>query len=126
MTLVRPQVRTEVSITSPRWGHDDTWVFVLDESGWEILIGTHRARVDVDSNTFECTNETLSQWAGNDQVSIPSETAEVLVFAWMEYCQNTVDEDGIKTAIGELAQWINATTNARLQLKSLVIRGYGG
>ena len=107
-----------VRIYSPRWGHDDSYEFSIDENKMEITSGVTRGAICkwrekkdpiwVEEN--DSIGNPLINILNNDHVYPPSVFVSALEAAWIAWRDGELDCKEIESEINILVEWINETS----------------
>jgi len=104
----------DISIFSPRWGHEDTYTVKLDKDFMEISMGARkstakwRERLDP-----EWVGEPILSMMQNDHIYPPAITQDLFEHVWKEWRDGQITAQEAENALQEFAKWLNVITHAK-------------
>jgi hypothetical protein len=107
-------ITVELSIFTPRWGHEDTYIVELERDFMEIRMHARTTRAVWRENQDPVWNgESIQDIMNNDSIYPPEITQDLFEHAWKEWRGGEISDQEVNIELQELANWINAVTHAK-------------
>jgi len=114
------QIKFNIAIYSPRWGHDDSYRFEINKHRMKIRnAGKEAICLWVEghdpkwSGHDSLTGNPLQNILENDSIYPPSIFVSALTSAWEAWRMDDIDSDQLKSEISELCNWLNVVSTNR-------------
>ncbi len=117
MNFLRADVPTfSAEIYSPRWGHNDTYVFDFERDTLTIKLPPRIAICTWQENRDPAwTGETLDEILRNDHIYPPSILTELIAHLWTSWRSENIPTDFVNAELQAVIMWLNQITNAKPQ-----------
>jgi hypothetical protein len=105
-----------VNIYSPRWGHEDSYQFILDENQMEITGGGGgksavckwvESRDPIWKGYYDSTGNPFVNILENDLIHPPAIIISAIESAWTAWRNGELDNDELESEMNALADWLN-------------------
>ncbi len=111
----------QVSIYSPRWGHDDTYSFELERTQMKIESGVNKHAVcswieNSDpkwSGYRDKTDNPLLSILKNDGIYPPTIFVWALQRIWQDWRNDELDNDQVESEVNALCKWLNEVSKGK-------------
>lgn len=99
---------------SPRWGHEDTYTFELTRDYLEISMLPRKTKCTwIDNQDPEWSGESLYRILSNDSIYPPEVFQDLIVHAWTEWRNGTLDNHQVRVELEALQDWLNQITRTK-------------
>lgn len=103
-------------IYSPRWGHNDTYLFDFER---DTLTIKHHPRVAIckwqEYGDPAWSGESLEQILRNDFIYPPSILQDLIEYLWLSWRKGDISADSVNTELQAVITWLNQITEAKPQ-----------
>ena len=101
----------EMQIFTPRWGHCDTYTFLLSHKQIEINMGARTATCAWKKKQDPLwKGETLRDILENDQIYPPAVFQNLVEHAWKSWRNGELGNDEVRNELQALIEWLHKTT----------------
>mgnify|MGYP001810177518 CR=1 FL=1 len=101
-------------IYSPRWGHNDTYVFEFQQDTLTIRFHPRVAICKWQENGDPVwTGEAFEQILRNDSIYPPSILQDLIEHLWMSWRNGDIPVDSVNTELQAIITWLNQITEAK-------------
>lgn len=103
-------------IYSPRWGHNDDYVFDFERDTLTIKLSPRIAICKWQENGApDWTGETFEQILRNDSIYPPSIFQDLIEHLWICWRNGDIPADSVNTELQTVITWLNLITEAKPQ-----------
>lgn len=103
-------------IYSPRWGHNDTYVFDFENDTLTIKLLPRIAICKLQENGEPAWNsETFDAILRNDSIYPPSILQDLIVHLWQSWHNGDITADLVNAELQVVINWLNQITKAKPQ-----------
>lgn len=105
-------VTVELRIYTPRWGHEDTYEFTLQQDDLLIRQGIKTARLVWQDNLDpKWEGESLTSILGNDSIYPPEVFDRCIEYAWKAWRNGDLSDAQVEQELLLLGEWLNTVTH---------------
>ncbi len=107
-------VTVELTIYTPRWGHDDVYTVKLTKEYMEISSNAESAKYIWQENIDpKRDGENLVDILENDSIYPPAIFEELLGHAWKSWRDGELDNSSVNKELQALANWLNQISKSK-------------
>jgi hypothetical protein len=88
------------TVTSRRWGHDDTYLMTRTETGWDVKFLTIGGSCDRSGRPY------LFEILRHDSISYPEDLDMWIAWLWNQAREKGLSREDVQRALNELASWV--------------------
>jgi len=101
-------------IFSPRWGHTDTYTFVLEREAMTISMEAREAKcIWRDNQDPIWEGEALHDILQNDSIYPPAIFQDLVEYLWKSWRGGEINATDAETELQEIITWLNSITKAK-------------
>jgi hypothetical protein len=105
------EAEIQLSIFSPRWGHEDVYTVKLTREAMTIRTMPRTARCEWRENLDPIwVGESIMSILSNDMIYAPKILPDLLEYAWRKWREGQLDNAGVAAELQALADWQNQIT----------------
>lgn len=108
------EIKIELRIYSPRWGHYDTYSLRLSRDVLVITCGARSVRATYREHLDpEWTGEPLVDILRNDSIYPPEIFQRLIEYAWLAWRGGELTDESVQEELQALADWLNEITKSK-------------
>jgi len=117
------QTSFEVSLYSPRWGHDDIYTIKLERTLLTFSNGNSALCSMDESGNLKWTGyrqgigNPLVEILENDSIYPPSVFVSGIEYAWMDWKNGILNDQNVQEEVQHLCEWVNTVSKSKPQSK---------
>lgn len=103
-----------LSLFSPRWGHEDTYSVEILRDTLTISMNARVAKATWQENQDpQWDGEPLERTMTNDHIHPPADIQDFFEYVWREWRNGNINDATADVELHQLEQWINSITSAK-------------
>lgn len=112
------EITIELRIYSPRWDHEDSYIFELSQEKLDITQGPRSTRA-IWSDRFdpEWSGELLADILQNDSIYPPAVLQRMIEYAWRSWRNGDLSDKEIDEELQAVGDWLNTITKSKPRTK---------